>query len=339
MELSIPRTFLLLACLLLPVNAISDEAFLKNGDRISGNVVRKSGEILVLNTSYAGKIEIQWADVSHLATEKPVHVIFDDETDLKGILSVIDGTKQHIDLNVDAELQPLPMQRIVAINPPEDPQFTFSGQINAGIEIDRGNTDKDDYHLDAETELRWSINRLTFSFDGDLEKTDGSTTDQEADILGNYDHFLTEKWYSTTGLFLEHDKFADLNLRTTINSGFGYEVFKNNRTNLSIEGSPGYLWENFDDSDDQDYPLVIWRLRFDHYLFNAWKLQAFHNHSYRQSLEDSSDYIFLSKTGLRIPLIENLQVTLQYNFDRDNAPADDAKKNDRETLITAGYKW
>lgn len=339
MELSIPRTFLLLACLLLPVNAISDEVFLKNGDRISGNVVRKTGEILVLNTSYAGEIEIRWADVSHLATEKPVHVIFDDETDLKGILSVIDGTEQHIDLNVDAELQPLPMQRIAAINPPEDPQITFSGQINAGIEIDRGNTDEDDYHLDAETELRWPINRLTFSIDGDLEKTDGSTTDQEAEFLSNYDYFLTEKWYSTTGLFLEHDKFADLDLRTTIYSGFGYEVFKNNRTNLSIEGSPGYLWENFDDSDDQDYPLVIWRLRFDHYLFNAWKLQAFHNHSYRQSLEDSSDFIFLSKTGLRIPLIENLQVTLQYNFDRDNAPADDAEKNDRETLITAGYKW
>jgi len=338
MDFSIPKILLLFACL-LPIKAISDEVFLKNGDHISGNIINKTGEILVLNTSYAGEIEIQWSDVSHLATEKPVHIILDDETDLKGILSVIDGTEQHIDFDTATELQPLPMQRIAAINPPEDQQLTFSGQINSGIEIDRGNTDEDDYHLDAETVLRWQTNRLTFSFNGDLEKTDGSTTDQEADLLGNYDHFLTEKWYSTSGLFLEHDKFSDLNLRTTVNSGFGYVVVENNRTNLSIEGSPGYLWENFSDSDDQDYPVAIWKLRIDHYLFSSLKLQTFHNHSYRQSLENSSDYIFKSETGLRIPLIENLQISLQYNFDIDNAPADDADKDDRETLITAGYKW
>ncbi len=338
-NIRIASHFLLFTCLLLPVNAISDEVFLKNGDRISGNVVRKTGEILVLNTSYAGEIGIRWADVSHLATERPVHVILDDETDLKGILSVIDGTEQHIDLNSDAELEPLSIQQIAAINPPESPQFRFSGQVNLGVEIDRGNTDEDDYHLDAETEFRWPDDRLTFSFDGDLEKSDGRTSKQEAELLGDYDHFLTEKWFSTSGILLEHDKFTDLDSRTTINTGIGYQVFENNRTNLSIEGSPGYLWENFDESEDNDYPVVIWRLQFDRYLLKAWKLQAFHKHRFTQSLENSSDYIFLSKTGLRIPLFENLQVSLQYNFDRDNAPADDAKKDDHETLITAGYKW
>jgi len=338
MEFSIPKFFLLFACL-FPINALSDEVFLKNGDHISGSIVHKTGEILLLNTSYAGEIEIQWADVSHLATEKPVHIILDDETDMKGILSVIDGTEQHIDFDTATELQPFPMQRIAAINPPEEPQFTFSGQINSGIEIDRGNTDEDDYHLDAKTVLRWPTNRLTFSFDGDLEKTDGSTTDQEADFIGVFDHFLTEKWYSTSGLFLEHDKFSDLGLRTTVGSGIGYVIVESNRTNFSIEGIPGYVWEDFRDSDDQDYPVAIWRLSFDHYLFKTLKLQTFHNHSYRQSLENSSDYIFKSKTGLRIPLLGNLQVSLQYNFDRDNAPADDADKDDHETLITAGYKW
>jgi len=172
-NIHIASHFLLFTCLLLPVNAISDEAFLKNGDRISGNVVRKTGEILVLNTSYAGEIRIRWADVIHLATERPVHVILDDETDLKGILSVIDGTEQHIDLNSDTELEPLSIQQIAAINPPEKPQFMFSGQVNLGVEINRGNTDEDDYHLDAETEFRWTNDRLAFSFDGDLGFSEG----------------------------------------------------------------------------------------------------------------------------------------------------------------------
>jgi putative salt-induced outer membrane protein YdiY len=338
MDFSIPKILLLFACL-LPIKAISDEVFLKNGDHISGNIINKTGEILVLNTSYAGEIEIQWSDVSHLVTEKPVHIILDDETDLKGILSVIDGTEQRIGIDSDTEQQSIPMQRIAAINPPEKPKFTFSGQINSMVDIDRGNTDEDDYHLDFDTVLRWPTNRLTFSFDGDLDKQEDITTDQEANLFSAFDHFLTEKWYSTSGIFLEHDKFSDLGLRTTIFSGLGYDIVESKRTNISIAAAPGYVWEDFRDSDDQDFRAAIWRLSFDHYLFKTLKLQTFHNHSYRQSLEEGSDYIFKSKTGLRIPLIENLQISLQYNFDWDNAPADDADKDDRETLITAGYKW
>ena len=331
---------MLIACL-FPINALSDEVFLENGDHISGSIVHKTGEILLINTSYAGEIEIQWANVSHLVTEKTVHIILNDEKSIKGMLSVIDGTEQYIGFDTDTELQPFSMQRIAAINPPEEPSFKFSGQINSGIEIDRGNTDEDDYHLDAITVLEWPAhrNRLTFTFDGDLEKTDGSTTDQEADLSGDFDHYLTEKLYSTSGLFLEHDKFADLGLRTTINSGLGYDLVKNDRTNFSIEGAPGYIWEDFRNSDDQDYAVAIWRLNIDHYLFKTFKLQTFHNHSFRQSLESGSDYIFKSKTGLRVPLFENLQVSLQYKLDKDNAPADDADKYDHETIITAGYKW
>jgi putative salt-induced outer membrane protein YdiY len=336
MGFSIPKTFILFACL-FPINALSDEVFLKNGDHISGSVVHKTGEILLLKTSYAGEIKIQWANVSHLVTEKPVHIILNDETDMRGILSVTNGTEQHIDS--DAEQQSIPIQRIAAINPPEKPEFKFSGQINSLVDIDRGNTDEDDYHLNAETVLRWPTNRLIISFDGDLDKKDGSTTDQEANLFSAFDHFLTEKWNSTSGIFLEHDKFSDLSLRTTAFSGIGYDIVESERTNISIAAAPSYVWEDFSGSDDQDYPGAIWTFSIDHYLFKTLRLQTFHNHKYIQSLESSSDYIFKSKTGLRIPLLDNLQVSLQYNFDRDNAPADDADKDDRETLITAGYKW
>jgi len=99
------------------------------------------------------------------------------------------------------------------------------------------------------------------------------------------------------------------------------------------------LWENFDESDDQNYPVGLWRVSFDHYLFEKWKLQTFHKHRYTQSLEDGDDFIFLSSTGLRIPINKHFQSTIQYNFDWDNEPADDTEEDDRETLITAGYRW
>ena len=50
--------------LCVPGNAFADEVFLKNGDRISGTVISKTGDVLVLDTKYAGEIKINLADVS-----------------------------------------------------------------------------------------------------------------------------------------------------------------------------------------------------------------------------------------------------------------------------------
>jgi putative salt-induced outer membrane protein YdiY len=59
----------------------------------------------------------------------------------------------------------------------------------------------------------------------------------------------------------------------------------------------------------------------------------------RWSIEDTGNYVFNSEIGLRIPIIERMQASVQFNIDRNNSPAPDTKKNDYETLITGGYSW
>lgn len=316
---------------------LSDEVFLKNGDRLSGKVISKSDESLRFSTDYAGEIEVQWNKIKHLSTDEAVEVVLKDETNLNGKLSLKNELNQQIDDG--GELKPLEVAQIATINPPEEPDFKHTGQINFGAEIDRGNTDEDDYHLDAEAELRWPKDRVRFAFDGDYEETDGRASKQEVDFTSAYDHFLTKKLFTSAALALEHDKFSDLELRTTIGAGLGYQIYDTSRTKFRIAGGPGYVWEDFDESQDQDYPVGLWALDIRHVLFDDFKLQAFHDHRYTQSLEDGDDFIVKSKTGLRIPLSKNLQATIQYNYDWDNAPGENAEEDDRETLITAGYKW
>ena len=66
--------------LCVPGNALADEVFLKNGDRVSGTVVSKTGDVLVLDTMYAGEIKINWADVSGMSTDRTVRIQLDDKT-------------------------------------------------------------------------------------------------------------------------------------------------------------------------------------------------------------------------------------------------------------------
>jgi putative salt-induced outer membrane protein YdiY len=335
-----PRRLLLpLISLLIPITGFSDEVFMKNGDRLTGTVKTTKDKKLILKTSYSGEIGIALADIQRVVTDKPVSVTLDDESKLTGILSSPDGAEMRIAADVDAVPQSVSMAHIAAIAIPEIPGLKIKGSSNVGLDMNRGNTDQDTYHVDAESIFRWQDDRVTLGGSGDLEKSNGKKTKQQATLGGKYDRFLSKKWYLYSGLGFEHDKFADLTLRTTVSAGSGYQIYETDRTNLSIEAGPAYIWEDYDTSKDDDYAAAHWGLRFDHYLVEAWKLQAFHKHSLDWNVEEASAYLFKSETGLRFPILDRLQATLQVNFDRNNNPAAGVKKDDYGYLLTGGYSW
>jgi putative salt-induced outer membrane protein YdiY len=339
MDLSPRRLLLPLICLLIPVTVLSDEVFMKNGDHLTGTVKATKDRKLILKTSYSGEIGIALADIQRVVTDKPVSVTLDDESKLTGILSSPDGAEMRIAADVDQEAQTVSMANITAIAIPEIPGVKIKGSSNVGLDMNRGNTDQDTYHLDAESIFRWPDDRVTLDGSGDLEKSNGEKTKQQATLGGKYDHFMNKQWYLYSGLGFEHDKFADLTLRTTLSAGSGYQIYETDRTNLSIEAGPAYIWEDYDKSEDQDYAAAHWGLRFDHYLVEAWKLQVFHKHTLDWNVEEASAYLFKSATGLRIPIFDSLQATVQVNYDRNNNPAAGAKKDDYEYLLTGGYTW
>jgi putative salt-induced outer membrane protein YdiY len=331
-----------LACLLLYQSVWADEVILNNGDRLSGTVKSSKDGKLILETGYAGEIAIGLGEISRIRTDGPVTLKLDDDTLVEGVLTTAPDTGL---VRIADELT-LPLARIAAVNPPQPPRLKVTGQLNGGFSRDRGNTDEDSYHIDFENIMRWVDSRFTLNGDGDLEKTNNDKTKQQGNLGLKYDYFFGDddfifdkRWYLWSGADLEHDKFADLTLRTTVGLGPGYQVIETDRTSLSVEGGPAYVWENFNGSENQQYAAGRWHLDFRHQLFADWKLIAFHNHELRWSVEDSDDYIFNSATGLRVPIFENVQASLQFNFDRDNAPAAGAKKNDFETVITGGYTW
>jgi len=43
----------------LPSSALADEVFLKNGDRLTGDIVKMDDETLTLKTGYGGNVKIE----------------------------------------------------------------------------------------------------------------------------------------------------------------------------------------------------------------------------------------------------------------------------------------
>ena len=65
----------LIAFLVLPLLSFADQVTLKNGDRLTGTVVKSDGKTLVLDTDAAGEVTLKFDAIQNIKTAAEVHVM------------------------------------------------------------------------------------------------------------------------------------------------------------------------------------------------------------------------------------------------------------------------
>ena len=318
------------------VNGMADEISLKNGDRITGTVVKMENNTLTFKTSYAGEISVTWEEIASIETDLPIDLVLSDDTFTRGMVAPSEKGKLII---LAPEPVTIDLAQVKGINPgPPEPALKIKARVNAGLDVKTGNTDTENYALDGEIVARSEKNRYTVGGDYTLEKADGDKTAENARGYTKYDRFLTEKWYLYGHASFETDEFTDLDLRTIFGAGSGYQFYETELRNLSFEAGLSYVIEDFDEGKDDEYPAARWSVNYDEYFFDK-VVQFFHVHAGFISLEDSSDVLIRSKTGFRIPFHKYLNLTAQYNLDWDNNPAPGDDELDQQYLLTVGFQY
>lgn len=318
----------------------TSELTLKNGDRISGEIVSKNGDSISIKTSYAGDILINWGDVSALNSDANMQIVLADGTSINGNAIQSQPGTIKIKSGQILETSPISLSQITAINPPaiDSKPVKFSGHGNAGLSIAEGNSNTKNIHIDVESVARTTSNRFTVGAVHNKAETEGVESEDNLTGYMKYDHFFTPKWYAFTNAIFTKDQYKDLNLKTAIGAGAGYQVWEKPEKNLSIELGLNYVNEDYILAEDNGYPAGRWALNFDKLLFNK-ETQLFHKHQVLVGFEQVDDVSILTQTGLRFPLIDRLNATFQVNWDWDNTPAPDTKRADTDYLATFGYSW
>jgi len=332
-------SFLTLLTFLVAMNAFADEVRLKNGDRLTGRIVRMEGGKLILKTLYAGEISIVWQEVAGVQTEDPVKVVLEDDTRLEGAAKVEEDGKMKLETGKLESPISFRLADVKTINPAPEKIVKITARANVNITSERGNTDSDNYYLNGEFVARTKKNRYKIGGELSREESDHITTSQNWLAYGNYSHFLNKKWYLFTNTLLEHDEFKDLQLRSTLGAGAGYQIFETALLNLSLSAGMAVVDENFYVAEDNNYPAGQWSLNYDQYLFKKF-LQLFHETNGYVSLENADDWFIKTRTGLRFSIYKGFTATLQYNFDWNNRPSADAQtKEDTKLLFMLGYEF
>lgn len=353
---------LLAAFCAISISVQADEVLLKNGDKITGTIINKSGSTLEMKTPYADKIVVKWAAIDTLSSDKPISVTLKDKQELTGLAGTSENNALTVKSNGVYDSQPIPLTEVAEIN-----KKFFSGSTNFGGGLASGNTERQNYHADANVLVRGRDDKVTLGGQYNYgDNTENPNTNQARNILnarnwqlyGTYAHYFTPKWYGYANGLFTNDRLQDIRLRSAFGVGAGYQFFESEDLNLSLEAGPAYQNLDFYDTafdcnsrrltfanpggdpnacdpiDDRSGIVGRWALNYDQFIWNK-TVQLFHTH---EGLVDSTLFI-RSRTGFRVPIWNGIQFTNEVQVDYLSQPAPGKQNVDTRYLFNIGYGW
>lgn len=314
-------------------NVYADKVVLDNGDTLSGTVVKLQEGKLTLKTDYAGSFQIEAAKIEFVVTDKPVEVHTTRGEVFKGTLKAVDSGKLTVEEKPDRKTIGIEWETVSAINPP--PKGVWKGNVAIGGSLRSGNTDQAALSVGFSVMRRTEKDRFSLGFFFNYGEEEDEVTARNTHGTAKYDYFFSKQSYGYLGLELLNDKFQDIQMRTIVGPGLGYQVWEDPVKALAVEVGASYFSDNMRHGDDNDYITARFGLNFRYALL---KFIIFTDSlAYYPSLEKFATYTLRNEAALTTPLVARwvlkLANILQYNSD----PANGIGKTDNQWILGLQY--
>ncbi len=247
------KAALIVLLLLISAPARADQIVLKNGDRVTGQIVKSDGGKLIMKTELLGDVSVDLVAVSKITTDQPLYVTLADGRTVSGLMTAVDGKAElrAVDSKVIAiERSSITLIRSEAeylayqdsLNPGWLERWT--GGADIGLALTSGNSDTTNLAIGlAMTRVtpRDKTNIYAASVYS-RDSTDGESRTVANTIRGGvrYDRDINRRWFGYGFVDLEHNGLQDLTLRLVPGGGLGYHAIRNERTQLDLLG--GLAW-------------------------------------------------------------------------------------------------
>ena len=218
------------------------------------------------------------------------------------------------------------------------PAVIVDGGANAAIVTTAGNTDVNNLRLDGDLVTRAGLNRYSASAVVTRAEDRGIETARNWTTVFRYDRFVSTRMFLNANAILTNDRFRDLDLRTAIGFGVGYQVLTLPRVNLTADGGLGYVNENLARQPDDSYAALRESVSFDAFAVPD-RIQFFHVHDGYFGVTGDDNLFIRMQNGVRMTLAAGFVTTLRHDLDYDRSPAVGRSNTDRTLAFTLGYRF
>ena len=320
---------------------------MKDGSIIHGDIVEMVEGTLKVEAAFGADepFLIKWGEVVTLATSQPVTFILDDGSSLIGAAEKADSGEVRIKTETLTLLIPVALASVKAINPTEKPPVKYTANFNIGSKISSGNTDDAQVNLLGGFVARSERLRLILDARYFYAEENKSVTDRNAFGTLDFNFFMTKRLYAFLAVLMQQDTFDDLELRTAVTAGPGYQFLEKGDiansffSQMSLQGDvgAGFLNEDRKIDEDENHGVLRESMRWEWEVVP--KLTIFHQHQVYPEMGDMKNYIINSLQGIRFNVYEGFNVSGQVQWNYDNEPAKDSKKSDTVVFLTLGYNY
>jgi Protein of unknown function, DUF481 len=250
-------TLVLLSLLTLPVFA--DQLTLKNGDRLSGTIVKSDDDAktLLIKTDLAGDVTVKWDAITAIVSSQPLHIMLSDGRVIVGRVSTTDGI---LEIATDGGSVPAAHDAVKAIRDNatqaeidrlQHPRLRdyWSGLFDLGLSLTEGNSSTAALTIAGKASRVVPKNKLTLYYtevySRDSNESPARTT-ANAIHGGVRDEFnLNPRVYGFAFTDFDEDALQHLDLRNVLGGGLGYHVINTKKTQFEVFGGVSFNQEYF----------------------------------------------------------------------------------------------
>jgi uncharacterized protein DUF481 len=194
---------------------------LVSGEWLGGELKAMRDGSLEFDSDKLDLLKLDWSDVKGLRSPRSLEYVFDDRRTAVGPAVMSGGT-----IGVGTGGEQYPASQLLSIVPGATSEWDrWSGKFSLGIVVRSGNTNQRDYN--SILSLRRETGRTRFDVNGSVNygtlESEKNIDNRQADA--QLDVFLTKRLYVIPIAASAYaDEFQNIDLRSTVSAGFGYDV-------------------------------------------------------------------------------------------------------------------
>lgn len=306
--------------------AFAEEIFLRNGDRISGEVIEATEASITLQTEGLGVVTIDRAFLQE-PEEPEEHAIPDPPTAPSDPIASTNPAA--------SATHPISSVESPAIKIPK----AWTGSISAGINAREGNTSNQSASARFGVSRKKDADELSLTGDFYFAASEKRMTAMKMMGGTRYDHYFEKNnhgWYGLGRFEADQDRFADINQRLVPAAGPGYAFYNLEDFKLKIEMAGGFAQTNFRDNTANRFEgILLPRLLFESRIYGQTRFIQDVNVYY--SLSESEGYRVRSESTVEAPFLDRIKVRLSLIDDYNSNPSIGSERNDIRIISSVAY--
>jgi putative salt-induced outer membrane protein len=254
--------YFVLALSVLAASVKADQVTLKNGDRLTGTIVKCDAKTMVMKTEFAGDVNVQWDAVTAIVSSQPLHLSLKDGQTIVGTVTTTESKFEVATKEtgaVAASKEAVTAVRNDAEQKTYDDQFErlrhprltdfWSGVLDTGLSLTRGNSESLTYSLSGKAARLTERDKITVYSNAIYTNStlNGVSATTAHAIRGGVrgDLNVGDKLFVFGFTDFEYDAFQHLDLRNVVGGGLGYHAIKTANTTLDLFGGGSFDQEYF----------------------------------------------------------------------------------------------